>query len=80
MMGTIYRNASSVRVWLGPDGQEDMDVISILKSMTSVQGVEDTFGYKDPAPNRMEQVNRFLKECGGAHGNFRVSPCAEPDS
>ena len=49
----------------GADGEGDMDAMSILKSMTSVRGVEDTFGYKDSAPNRMEQAKRFLQERGG---------------
>lgn len=60
MMGTIYRMASSVRVWLGPNDNEDVDAIPILKSMTSARGVEDTFGYKDSAEYRKKQVERFF--------------------
>ena len=60
MMGTIYRMASCVRVWLGSDDDEDIYAIPVLKSMTSAQGVEDTFGYKDSAKSRVEQVKRFF--------------------
>jgi len=39
-MGAIYRQASSVRVWLGEDDQGDKEAMSILKTMTTTDGVK----------------------------------------
>ena len=62
LMGMIYQKASSVRVWLGSADDGDNDAVSILKSMASTQGVQDTLGYSKPdgKRNRMDQVQRFF--------------------
>jgi hypothetical protein len=62
LLGTIYQKASSVRVWLGSVDDGDNDAVSILKSMASTQGVQDTFEYSKPdgKRNRMDQVQRFF--------------------
>jgi hypothetical protein len=49
LMGTIYRKASSVCVWLGSDNDVDNDAVSILKTMTFTQG----------AQNRLEDFDRM---------------------
>lgn len=40
MMGQVYRTASTVRVWLGADSEDDKDAISILQEMREPRGAE----------------------------------------
>jgi hypothetical protein len=61
LMGTIYRKASSVRVWLGLDHDGDNEAVAILKAMRSTQGVQETLGIRDDARDRMAQVQRFFE-------------------
>jgi Heterokaryon incompatibility protein (HET) len=59
LMGTIYRKSSSVRVWLGPDGEGDKDAIAILKEMTSTKGVKATLKY-GKSQKREGRVRQFF--------------------
>lgn len=60
-MGAIYRKASSVRVWLGPDDDGDKDAIPILKTMLSVTGAKDiTLGLDTGSRDRISQLQRFF--------------------
>ena len=60
LMGTVYRQASSVRVWLGEDDQGDKEAMSILKAMTITDGARNTLelGYRPEI--RRKQVQQFL--------------------
>lgn len=60
LMGTIYRKASSVRVWLGADDVGDKDAMLILRNMTTAEGANDTLGYSKAARERMDQLRRFF--------------------
>ncbi|KXX75721.1 Heterokaryon incompatibility protein 6, OR allele [Madurella mycetomatis] len=60
LMGTIYRKASSVRVWLGADDVGDKNAMSILQNMTTSKGANDTLGYSKAARERMGQLRRFF--------------------
>ena len=61
LMGAIYKKASSVRVWLGPDDDGDKDAIPILKTMLSVTGAKDiTLGLDTGSRDRISQLQRFF--------------------
>jgi hypothetical protein len=60
LMGDIYRKATSVRVWLGTDDDGDINSISILKDMNSVQGVRHTLGASDSSQKRTKHVQQFF--------------------
>lgn len=60
LMGLIYRQAYSVRVWLGADDDADKDAMAILRTMTSRDGASETLGYGNEAQARMAKLRGFF--------------------
>jgi len=60
LMGTIYRKAENVCVWLGLDEDGDGDVLSIVRDMGSTTGIKSTIGLNPEARERLKKVKRFF--------------------
>ncbi|KAJ3547684.1 hypothetical protein NM208_g1397 [Fusarium decemcellulare] len=60
LMGAIYRKATVVRVWLGPDDNNNKDAIPILRAMISAQGAKDALRLSRASMEKVAQLRHFF--------------------
>lgn len=61
LMGRIYQGASSVRVWLGPDNENDLNAIPILREMREPEAARKTLHDPRVSRGRIEHLECFFK-------------------